>query len=47
LVHPTLSEQDMRDTANAVAKVLAAATRSSFAQIGFSISRARAASATA
>jgi dTDP-4-amino-4,6-dideoxygalactose transaminase len=46
LVHPTLSEQDMRDTVNAVAKVLAAATRSPFAQIGFSISRARGASAT-
>ena len=46
LVHPTLSEQDMTDTASAVAKVLAAATRSSFNRGGFSISRARGASAT-
>jgi hypothetical protein len=46
LVHPTLSKQDMRDTVNAVAKVLAAATRSPFAEIGFSIGRARGAFAT-
>ena len=45
LVHPTLSEQDMTDTANAVAKVLAAATSGSFGHVDFSRSRAREASA--